>query len=284
MKERTAPLHVALIYDDMLRPETTGGYCLRALRRICHVVHYRPLQLDDVSGNEYDLFLQIDDGLDYRIPERLRPAAVWVIDTHMDFETALSKARAADFVFAAQKDGADKLCQRGVEAAWLPLGCDPAIHRPHDVPRRYDVCFVGNLFPGPRGDLLERITQRVPRTFVGRRYFDEMAETYSASKIVFNRSLKNDVNMRVFEALACGSLLLTNDLAGNGQHELFQDGVHLATYRNEIELFEKLQWLLKDGTARERIAAAGRAEVLRRHTYAHRMRHILQTASWQSGR
>ena len=44
--------------------------------------------------------------------------------------------------------------------------------------------------------------------FVGRAYFEEMAKIYSASRLVFNRSIKNDVNMRVFEAVACGSLLL----------------------------------------------------------------------------
>ena len=55
--------------------------------------------------------------------------------------------------------------------------------------------------------------------FVGRAYFDEMARAYSAARLAFNRSVKNDVNMRVFEAVACGSLLLTNDLADNGQAE-----------------------------------------------------------------
>ncbi len=44
-----------------------------------------------------------------------------------------------------------------------------------------------------------------------------MAQTYSAARLAFNRSIKNDVNMRVFEAVACGSLLVTNDLAANGQ-------------------------------------------------------------------
>ena len=80
------------------------------------------------------------------------------------------------------------------------------------------------------------IQQRFPNTFVGRKFFEEMAQTYSASRIVFNRSIRNDVNMRVFEAVACGSLLVTNDLAENGQAELFADGVHLVTYRDADEL------------------------------------------------
>src|SRR5437667_99589 len=78
----------------------------------------------------------------------------------------------------------------------------------------------------------------IPAHFIGRAYFEEMARIYSASRVVFNRSIKNDVNMRVFEAVACGSLLVTNDLADHGQAELFGDGVHLVTYREPGEMVE----------------------------------------------
>src|SRR5207244_585630 len=121
---------------------------------------------------------------------------------------------------------------------------DPAIHRKHHLAKQYDVSFVGNLCPGPRTELLEQIRRRFPNTFVGRAYFEAMAQTYSMSKTVFNRSVQNDVNMRVFEALACGSLLLTNDLRENGQDELFRDGVHLATYRDVEDLLDKLAYYL----------------------------------------
>ncbi len=106
-----------------------------------------------------------------------------------------------------------------------------------------------------------------------------MARTYSASRLVFNRSIRNDVNMRVFEALACGSLLMTNDLADNGQDELFQDGVHLATYRDGDELLDKIHFYLRREDLRERLAAAGRSEALSRHTYRHRMQWILESVA-----
>ena len=73
---------------------------------------------------------------------------------------------------------------------------------------------------------------------------------------MFNRSVRNDVNMRVFEALACGSLLVTNDLSDNGQDGLFRDGVHLATYRDADELLDKVAFYLKRDELRERIAAS----------------------------
>ncbi len=105
-----------------------------------------------------------------------------------------------------------------------------------------------------------------------------MARTYSAARTVFNRSIKNDVNMRVFEALAAGSLLVTNDLSNNGQAELFRDGVHLAAYRESDDLLDKIAFYLDRESLREKIAAAGRAEVLEKHTYFHRMERLLQEA------
>ena len=153
------------------------------------------------------------------------------------------------------------------------------MHRRVATRTRFDACFVGNLFPGERLRLVELIRRQVPNCHVGRHYFDEMAAHYSASRVVFNRSVSNDINMRVFEALGCGSLLLTNDLRSNGQAELFQDATHLATYASDEELMDKLRFYLRNKAARERIAAAGRAEVLARHTYRHRMARVLDAVS-----
>src|SRR5260370_9833031 len=267
---------VALIFDDTTRPETTGVSCRGALKEIAEVEHFRPGDLERVPRRGFDLYLQIDDGLPYRHPPEVRPSAWWAIDTHMNFDWCLEKARDFDFVFAAQRDGAALLRERGIAAAaWLPLACDPAVHCKQPRQKQFDICFVGNVFPGPRADLLRLIEQHFPNPFVGQRYFDDMANTYSASRIVFNRSIRNDVNMRVFEALACGSLLLTNDLSDNGQAELFQDGVHLATDRDSEELLDKIRYYLARDTVRERIAAAGRMDVLAKHTYRQRMERLL---------
>jgi GT2 family glycosyltransferase/tetratricopeptide (TPR) repeat protein/2-polyprenyl-3-methyl-5-hydroxy-6-metoxy-1,4-benzoquinol methylase len=267
---------VALIFDNKARPETTGVYCRRALGSLVEVEHFLPAELSRIPRGAFDLYLNIDDGLRYRLPPDLHPTCWWAIDTHLDFPWCLEKARDFDLVFTAQRDGAEELQKEGVASAtWLPLACDPAFHRKHESEKRYDVCFVGNVFPGPRADLLQLIRGRFPNTFVGQRYFDEMAEAFSASRIVFNRSLANDVNMRVFEALGCGSLLLTNDLRANGQDELFRDGVHLATYREAEELLDKIAYYLAREAARERIATAGREEALARHTYRHRMERLL---------
>ena len=166
-----------------------------------------------------------------------------------------------------------------------PNGCHwPAILLFIDVrggTELYDVAFVGNHAMGPRDELLDLLKRRFSRTFIGRAYFEEMAKIYSASHIVFNRSVRNDVNMRVFEALSCGSMLLTNDLSANGQAELFRDGGHLATYRSPEEFLDKAEFYLNHDHARESIAARGREEATTKHTYEHRIKRILEKTASQ---
>ncbi|HLN32178.1 MAG TPA: FkbM family methyltransferase [Gemmataceae bacterium] len=270
-------LSVAIIFDNQVRPDTTGGYCLRALQKLVTVKHFLPSELNQVPRQGFDLYLNIDDGLEYRLPTDLRPCAWWAIDTHLNPDWCLGRARDFDFIFTAQRDGADQMQDVGIETAcWLPLACDPEIHRKHDVPKTLDFCFVGHVFPGPRAELLDLLQRRFRNHFVGQRFFEEMARTYSASRIVFNRSIRNDINMRVFEALACGSLLLTNDLEDNGQGDMFRDGTHLATYRDAHELMDKVGFYLARETVREQIAARGREEVLAKDTYRHRIELLLR--------
>jgi 2-polyprenyl-3-methyl-5-hydroxy-6-metoxy-1,4-benzoquinol methylase len=271
---------IALIFDDTVRPETSGVYCRSALSQMAEITHFRPADLYDIPRRGFDLYLNIDDGLQYGLPGDLRPSAWWAIDTHVNFDWCLEKACDFDWVFATQRDGAAQLeAARISPTLWLPLACDADVHRKFDVEKLYDVVFVGNLFPGPRSELIEQLQRRLPNMFVGQAYFEEMAKIFSASRIVFNRSIRNDINMRVFEALGSGSFLLTNDLRENGQEELFKDGVHLATYQDADDLLDKGAYYLKHDRVRERIAAAGRAEVIARHTYCHRMQEMLERIS-----
>tara|TARA_R110000868_G_scaffold376770_1_gene641855 strand:+ start:2389 stop:7095 length:4707 start_codon:yes stop_codon:yes gene_type:complete len=267
---------IALIFDNQARPETTGFYCRRALGKFVEVEHFLPEEIPEIPVNQFDLFLNIDDGFQYHLPDHLRPAACWVIDTHMNFPWCLEKATHYDYVFAAQQDGASRLFTEGIKTAqWLPLACDQEIHRPHVMDKIHDFAFIGNLIGQERRTLLDLLSKKYPAHFIGQKYFEEMARVYSASRLIFNCSVKNDVNMRVFEALGCGGLLLTNDLADNGQEDLFRDGKHLATYSSSEELMDKMGFYLSHEAEREKIARQGYENVVTQHTYQHRMRALL---------
>jgi len=222
---------------------------------------------------EPEFFLWIETGLD--LPpaglERISiPKAAYLIDTHLHLEDHIRIAIMFDCVFVAQRAYIKDFNDAGVRNVfWLPLGCDPRIHGKRSRTKIYDVGFAGSMAGDAhkrRNSLLKKLGARF-NVHAERVFLEEMAEMYSASKMVFNNAVRNDLNMRVFEGLCSGSLLLTDDADGLG--DFFEDGKHLVVY-NDDNIVEKADYFLKHEAERERIARAGMELALGRHTYLHR--------------
>ncbi|MEK6712337.1 MAG: glycosyltransferase, partial [Nitrospinota bacterium] len=201
------------------------------------------------------------------------PTACIVGDPHRGVRGRRMYARLFDHVFVYQRNYLHLFGEHPPGAVhWLPNACDTEVVRDLGVPRDLDVAQIGrirgaNRMRGPvMAALAEKYKVNEQRFYLMR----EIPEVYSRAKIVVNIPMGDDLNIRFFEALSCGALLLTRRDA-NGQEELFQEGVHYAAYGSERELFEKVDHYLRHGEERERIAAAGRAEALRRHTLEHRV-------------
>ena len=219
------------------------------------------------------------------------PTAYISVDTWHDFAEMLH-ARPYDFVFAAQREFAAHFAATGcAHAHWLPLACDPDVHRPVECRRDYDVAFVGSSDRSVHAQRIHRLEQLAEHfsifadTALGG---DDMARAYARGQVAFNSSVAQDVNMRVFETLAMEVPLLTNrDADVNGLLDLFRDGEHLIAY-DDSDLVARAGELLRDDGARRRLAEHGRAEVLARHTYAHRVETILSAISekvdWSAAR
>jgi hypothetical protein len=104
---------------------------------------------------------------------------------------------------------------------------------------------------------------------LGRR---EMAAAYRQARIAINVTRPHgpsSLNMRVYEAMASGCLLLTDDRAD--VHTMFTDGEHLRVYRSPDELRALVSYYLLHEDDRRRVAAAGRERVLSGHTYEARL-------------
>jgi hypothetical protein len=92
-----------------------------------------------------------------------------------------------------------------------------------------------------------------------------------------------DVNMWALDALACGSMLRTDDTTHNRLVELLRPREHLVTYLDAGDLLEKVAWYLVLDHERGRIASAGRAEAVAKHTYRHRMEQVLAAVEARFG-
>ena len=189
-----------------------------------------------------------------------------------------------DFVFAAQREFVPRLRATGARRVeWLPLACNPDMHHPVDSDPRFDITFVGSAFShvhAERRRLLEVLRKRFAVGIQQVLHGEAMSRFFCQGRLAFNHSAVADFNMRIFETLAMGCTLLTNvEPERNGLLELFEDRKHLLIYRSEQELIELARAYLADDQARTEVARAGYAKVLEKHTYAHRVKTILDAVA-----
>lgn len=291
-------MKIVIAYGHL--PHTTGVYFERALDSMGHATIYaglpflageqiasgesRPGFAADVDLGELaepDLVVFVDSGLPYfpRGLDQVRaPTAAYLIDVHRNLELEQAFSRFFDHVFVAQRDYVELIDHPSVH--WLPLACDPELHKGREVEKEWDVGFVGNV--NQEAERARKL-RLVSEAFSMNDYFtpipkEEISDAYSRARIVFNCAVGNEVNMRVFEGMASGSLLVTEKV-DNGQKLLFEDGVHLVEYSGDEEMIDKIRHYLEHEDERSEIAHAGQMLVLREHTYSRRCEEILDVVA-----
>ncbi len=189
-----------------------------------------------------------------------------------------------DLTFLDQREPVERLQKNSSELKkrvhWLPLAADPATYRKLPREKVYDLTFVGTVNPRlrpKRSWILEEL----------RRHFDvaifqgqnrrsllpaEVVEIYNQSRLILNENLFPGLNLRLFEAMICGTCVLTEESDGSWK-SFFEDGTHLLTY-NPKNLLDRVHNFLEDESGRERIAQQGRLLVQQEHTIESRT-HIL---------
>jgi len=227
---------------------------------------------------DFDLLIHVDGPGTPIIKNvgKVSRSILWALDTHIKLKYLLKIAPHYDYIFCAQKRDVEVFKEVNPKSYWLPYAADPAIYKPYDTNIIYDVAFVGNLIPGlhdERIKLLNRLRKSFNTAVFQNVWLDEAAKTYSSSKLVFNRSINGDLNMRVFEAMACGRLLITD--AANGILDIFENKKHMALY-NDSDLEEIIEYYLVSEDERTKIAKVGMEEVRQKHTYDVRLKEMLK--------
>ena len=237
--------------------------------------------LIDADGQP-SFYLGSSDQLFGGITELRMPTAIWSDYIPQSPAPVPAYFRLFDVVFYTQKDIGPVLRQAGLsQAEWLPFAFDATLRNDPDAERIYDIGFVGSLEqPATRAErvqVLARLEGKYRLNDYRRAAFgDDMMRVYNQSRIAVNVPVPGGFNMRTFEAMAAGALLLTRAV-GNGQEDFFRDGVHLVTYRDSDDLIDKVDYFLRNDAERREIAANGMREVLARHTYDHRAAQLLET-------
>jgi len=165
---------------------------------------------------------------------------------------------------------------------WPAFSFDPAVHRPRpEIARDIDVLFVGNTNPDVQVERarwlgrLAALSSRHRVVLASGVYGEAYGELLARARIVWNRSIRGELNMRAYEAPAAGALLLMEE-DNLEVRDLFADGASCALY-GAANLETVIDRYLDDPARLARVAEAGRQRV-QEQTYGRHLERLLAAA------
>lgn len=220
-----------------------------------------------------------------------RPVMIGWIGDRFNAEQ-LAKARLMDYLFFSDSGFIEDARAYGFPAnyGYLPLAADPHLFRTGAGARVNGMVFVANHTPH-RGEVVEaiaspiaiygrgwnRMNNRIHRIhphLINIRRVARLYGKYRATLNVMNElNLKNGLNQRNFEPLACKSVLITERV--RDLELCFAPGKEILVYTGADELNALYEQVMKDAPFAQRIAEAGYRRVMAEHTYTHRIRTML---------
>ena len=172
-----------------------------------------------------------------------------------------------DYIYT-DKAGMNILKRLGMNnvSYWPHFGHDPFIFRKLDNQKKiYDISYAGSFnlnFQKERLPWLRRLC-RIDKKYNIKLFHDipkdEYARVLNRTKIAFNRSLKGEMNLRAFEAPACGALLFIEE-ENLEVRDFFEPGKEVILYNNN-NLEDLLIYYLEHEKERAEIAEAGYRKV-----------------------
>jgi Glycosyl transferases group 1 len=176
------------------------------------------------------------------------------------------------------------------QAICIPHAVEADLFTVTDQKRIYEVGWVGRL-DGKEYAIRRRYVEGLKERFIMNeidKYYlpHEMAKIYQQSKVVVNLSRDDhldDANLRCFEVMAAGALLITpkpTELSELG----FVEGTHYVTFQTESQMYELVEYYLRNTAERDVISQAANVLILQQHTYDARAKAILDTVDKNQGK
>ena len=249
-----------------------------------------------------ELVINIDQRLTPDIVRQLKKAGISVV---FWFSDAFGSMDAKQNMFGAPYDAVflkdafmvNKLQSiLDIPVYFLPEACNPQVHKPIGNYGELDqVIIAGSLYPY-RVKLLKNLVKHdVPLAIFGPKppqwvqandllshhagfeiRQEKKAELFHRSKVVLNPNHPFDyrtTNARLFEATACGGVCITE--MTESLPDLFEIGKEVLAYNSFDEMLSLIFKVLNDIDYGNQVASAAVLRAHSDHTFAHRVREIL---------
>ena len=260
-------------------------------------VRYLPPDLwRDARG--LDVYICMRDDTDPRTLERAQPHLVRVAWMRNWLERWVDRPwlDQFDLLLVSSTKGQEFLHQAGVNASLFPIAAD---HRLFSVgpivdSLASDYVFTGNYWKASvqrEIELLDPAKSSLSFAVYGKNWgehprfspyhrgfvdFTDLPAIYNSTKLVIDDTVTHvtklwgSVNSRVFEAIAAGALVITNNEIGS--REIFQG--RLPVWESAARIEELVDFYLRNSDERQRLSDELRAEVLEKHTYSVRAKRL----------
>lgn len=203
--------------------------------------------------------------------------AMWFIDTHVAFASHLKYAHHFQYMFFAISRFVPifKNQYKKAKVYWLPL-CFPHVSLPPmAIDIKHRATFVGRWnqqwFP-ERTQLVEQLKKN--KWFFAITDYNKPYQIMSESDISFNRSIGEDLNFRVFEALACGTELVTNHVADIDKIKGLKNHAHI--YKKDGDAIKMVEDVIIGKRKYKANRESQREYVRKSHLLHHRFTELLK--------
>jgi spore maturation protein CgeB len=231
---------------------------------------------------------------------RGRYSAFWYFDLRIPpIRDVLTLGRMVDAMFVTYLPTVETYRSLGISnVMYLPQGMDPELDRPAgSIPRRYrcEIAFIGGNSPH-RNTVLRAMARSYDLQIRGPGwrnappdlpivggpiYRKAYAQAVAGAAISLGAHSLPDMALqtasasnRMWKVMGCGGFYLGEWVPGI--ETLGADRVHCAWYRTVEDGIQQVRHYLDHPADRRRIAEAGRRHALEHHTYAHRVRLLLE--------
>lgn len=161
----------------------------------------------------------------------------------------------------------------------LPVAAEPTIHYDWGFEKEYDVVFIAELENNPSYQLRKQIWDEIKDRFHvrdGKCEPQNYPKELSKGKLLFNVNPQIGeepplVITRFFESMAMGCLMQNYSPELD---EFAEAGIHYIPFFNGLDAVEQIGFHLRAPT-RDKIAKASRQLILDKHTWAHRLKRII---------
>lgn len=279
-------------YNPKEGPYSYGSvsvWCANGWRENGHEVEMFDRSEMDRLPKKCDLYFFVDVSEDYSksMPDDLDGVKIfWAMDTAMPggLERTVNISKKMDYVFTTNYEtyGPKALEKFGIEAMWVPYGYDRKLRQEvmHDSRMLdTDVFMCGNPNSPERVELWKLLNERYSAITGTIDNKTDYVQSKGRSKIVINQPTAGHntiINLRVWNATACGKLLLCKRTVIKEMELLgFKDGVNVVYWDEFKDLFEKIDYYLEHDDERRKIASEG-AKIGDKHLMVDQVRVIEQ--------